>query len=128
MDEKVATLIALVVIVCSILFAVFTYNTRMTLSILKESAKTILECNGEGFSAPEDVWGTKIQYTFIWGQYKNVATCTSAGPDLKFGTGDDLSVQREDLNKTRIATKYIGSKTSEALKGFLKGLANQDKH
>ncbi|MDG2129892.1 MAG: type II secretion system major pseudopilin GspG [Fuerstiella sp.] len=44
---------------------------------------------------PRDAWGTELQYQFPGNDDPSTAEISSAGPDLDFGTDDDITRQRD---------------------------------
>jgi hypothetical protein len=45
--------------------------------------------------SPVDAWGTRFRVTWDNARAAKWVLCESAGPDRKFGTGDDLSYKAQ---------------------------------
>lgn len=83
----------------------------------------------DGDLAPKkDRWGTLLKSSYSSNNDVNIASATSAGRDRIFGTRDDISSERQDINKSRIVGKWIGEKTKETASGFFGGLFGRSKH
>ena len=76
----------------------------------------------------KDRWGTPLKSSYSSQSEVNIASVTSAGRDRIFGTRDDISSERRDVNKSRVIGKWIGDKTKETGSGFLSGLFGRSKH
>ncbi len=69
-------------------------------------------------SQDPDPWGTSLQVTYSSGEFLNRLNVSSAGPDKKFGTSDDISCER----RTGSILKSVKDLTESAAKGAGKGL------
>jgi len=111
-------------VICSPML--FDFRRNQTETILKEASK------GKG-GLHTDAWGTVINVSIVISPERDIITATSAGKDKKFGTEDDLSHQRIDLNKSRLVgkgaakvTKWGAKKGKEFIKGFAKEIIKRE--
>jgi len=72
--------------------------------------------------ATKDAWGRNLIYSVTLEPEVLVVDVTSNGPDGIAGTGDDITAQRTDYNKSRIVGKWIGSKLKQAGDGVIEGV------
>lgn len=65
-----------------------------------------------------DPWGTSVRVSYSSGEFLNWLKVSSAGPDKKFGTKDDIIAER----KTGSVLKSIQNVGESATKGAVKGV------
>ncbi len=69
-----------------------------------------------------DSWGTALQVTYSSGEFLNRVTVASAGPDKKFGTGDDITCERRTGSVLNSVKNVTESAAEGAGKGIIKGI------
>ena len=69
-----------------------------------------------------DVWGTQIKVSVAEGKEGVVARARSAGPDKQFSTGDDIVVEKVNLNLSRLAGAAAGKRAIRFIEGFKEGV------
>lgn len=93
----------------------------------EQHASELLKSGGN-LPPKKDRWGTPLKSSYSSQSEANIASVTSAGRDKVFGTRDDISSEKKDINKSRAIGEWAGEKAREAGSGFLKGLLSKSKH
>lgn len=79
-----------------------------------------------GSESRSDAYGTPMQAGDIATTTESrTVTVRSAGADRQFGSPDDVEFTAVDLNKSRLAGKWLATKSKEAAKGIFDGLRSK---
>lgn len=93
-----------------------------TEEIVATAARTACAAEDDVYDKVADAWDTTLQYTKTEIEEPVIATvCTvvSAGPDGKFETGDDISIEARNLHKAKMAGKWTKQKLKEFAEGAM---------
>ena len=100
-----------------------------TEEVVAEEAKWL--CHGKQGKHPGEIHPMKIDAWDVTLQYHTeesedpiatLCTVTSAGRDGEFGTDDDIIGENINYHKTKIISKWAGSKAKDAISGFTEGV------
>lgn len=121
--------IAFLVIVGVVVGVVYFWPVMQTQQLVAEQAKHL--CHGVEKKHPfnrlrreMDAWDVTLDYQRVSIEDPISTKCivTSAGRDQEFGTGDDIIGENVDYHKTKIVSKWLGTKASDAVEGFVDGV------
>lgn len=116
--------------VCIAYFVGPSYFTVVKLEEATTVAKRQDLADGFCFEDRIDWWGNSLCISRLPNKERTaiVYTAFSAGKDGKYGTDDDLSRSKVDLNKSKRIGKWTGDKAVQFSKGLKEGLAIGSKH
>ena len=80
-----------------------------------------------GVLETKDRWDNNLVCTRIAEETVVIYEVRSSGRDKEFGTDDDITATKIDLNKSKILGRWIGKKTKEAAVGLIDGLKEESK-
>ena len=113
-------------IICFLLVRIIEYEIYFDETPGQHASKLLK--SGGNLPPQKDRWGTQLKSSYSSQSEANIAYVTSAGIDKVFGTRDDISSEKKDINKSRVVGEWAGEKAREAGSGFFKGLLSKSKH
>lgn len=97
-------------------------DTRRSASLL---ATQIIGESKEVYAV--DAWGRMMRSTYAEGDEEFIATVTSAGPDGRFDTADDITAEKVDTNVSYRLGQFLSVTGKEMLRGVADGMKKESR-
>jgi hypothetical protein len=92
---------------------------------LKQAASDVLYLGDLHPQRDRDHWGKRFNFIYKPDPHVRSVTVYSAGRDGVFSTSDDWEYWEGDINKSRVAGEFVGSKLKQVGAGVVDGLKKE---
>jgi len=110
-----------------VVLSIYMFPYWRTDSLLRHESRLVLNAlyRGENHVSNVDAWDVPIINQVHISKESILVQVISSGRDRILGNDDDQYFEKLDINKTYLASRWVGSKLKEAGKGFVEGIKQQ---